>query len=1092
MRFQVRFHLHPPRKRRPPFFRARPSVPMPLIPSLRVPAVALTLFSMTAGAVIAADPVAFPGAEGYGRFASGGRGGEVYIVTNLNDSGPGSLRTGVASRTSAVPRTIVFAVSGTIYLQSTLRITQGNLTIAGQTAPGDGICLAYRPLDISNSTNVILRFLRVRLGDVAGVETDAFSSRYGRDLMIDHCSFSWSVDETSSTYDNTNLTLQWCFITESMRDSVHSKGAHGYGGIWGGLGATFHHNLLAHHDSRNPRFNGARTHNTDGELVDMRNNVIYNWRGNSTYGGEPTNTGVPARHNLVNNTYKNGPATSTGTSRYRILEPTRNALSTGANLSLFHITGNWTTASTAVTANNWNGGVQVIPSAEFPAMRTDTPFAAPAVVTQTAQASFPLVLAYAGCRVPARDVIDTRIAGEVTNGTVTFYGSKGNIPGIIDSQADVGGWPVLASTPAPTDSDADGMPDAWETARGLNPASAADRNLVDADGYTRLENYLNELAAPAFPLPTIASAPASAVVSPGAGLALSVTAAGVGPFAYQWYKNSVAIAGSTSASLVAAGVTADAAGSYHVVVTNPYGSVASAPAVVTVMNSPPTITSGPAALDLVAGQSAIFTVSVAGTAPFAFQWYKGLSPISGATAATYTIASVRSADAGSYRVAVSNASGSATSASAILTVAVSAGSAFATTFAGDTIHAASPALTGTSTNWFVMSSKNASTSSVGDDAATTGVVEARPLDLTMPITSSGVVEAAAFFAATPRTLSAVGDVLRARLVFVPTNVRQLGVGFFNSGGVPPHTGLINSLLVSTSTSLATGGTQNWRGYRAGVANASAAGIFEARGAQSGASNASQSLIVPGTSSSATAATIGTASSSPAALTFADGQTYTLTVTLTRSAAAAFTLGCTVHAGTDTTAAALFSSSAVTTASGALPADVTGAFDAIGIGYRNVGNTSVSRVTISSLRVDYEPLPVAPPPGAYASFLAAYGLNAAGNGAPEADADEDGVANALEFIQGGLPLDPASAPRPVCVAESATVAAFSFRRHLEAEGSFELVVEKSSDLVDWAPLVAGVGGVDVTVQPLDLTHEQVTVRAPIDGARVFFRLSATPR
>jgi hypothetical protein len=158
----------------------------------------------------------------------------------------------------------------------------------------------------------------------------------------------------------------------------------------------------------------------------------------------------------------------------------------------------------------------------------------------------------------------------------------------------------------------------------------------------------------------------------------------------------------------------------------------------------------------------------------------------------------------------------------------------------------------------------------------------------------------------------------------------------------------------------------------------------------------------------------------------------------------------------------------------------------------VGNTSVSRVTISSLRVDYEPLPVAPPPGAYASFLAAYGLNAAGNGAPEADADNDGVANAFEFIQGGLPLDPASAPRPACVAESATVAAFSFRRHLEAEVSFELVVEKSSDLVDWAPLVAGVGGVDVTVQPLDLTHEQVTVRAPIDGARVFFRLSATPR
>jgi len=1065
---------------------------MPLTPSLRVPWVALILFSMTADAAMAADPVAFPGAEGYGRFASGGRGGEVYIVTNLNDSGPGSLRTGVASRTSAVPRTIVFAVSGTIYLNSTLRISQGNLTIAGQSAPGDGICLANYPLDPSNSTNVVIRFIRSRLGDAADVENDAFSCRYATDVIIDHCSFSWSIDETATAYDNTRFTMQWCFATESLRDSVHNKGAHGYGGIWGGLGATFHHNLLAHHDSRNPRLNGARYHGTDGEYVDVRNNVIYNWKGNSTYGGEPTDTGLPSHENLVNNYYKHGPATGTGAIRYRVLNPSANALSTGAQYGLFYVSGNYTAASSTVTADNWAGGVQGPTSAQLTALRANAPFDTPPVATQTAVAAFPLVLAYGGCFRPNRDSVDARIVSEVTNGTVTYYGSKNGFAGIIDSQADVGGWPVLASPPAPADTDLDGMPDAWETARGLNPANASDRNLVDADGYTRLENYLNELAAPAFPLPTIASAPASAVVSPGDGLALSVTAAGVGPFVYQWYKNSVAIAGSTSASLVAAGVTADAAGSYHVVVTNPYGSVASAPAVVTVMNSPPTITSGPAALNLVAGQSATFSVSVAGTAPFAYQWYKGLSPISGATAATFSIASVRSADAGSYRVAVSNASGSATSASAILTVAVSAGSVFATTFAGDTIHAALPALTANSTNWYVMSSKNASTSSVGDDAATTGVVEARPLDLTMPITSSGVVEAAAFFAATPRTLSVVGDVLRARLVFVPTNVRHLGAGFFNSGGVSPYTGLINSQLVSTSTSLATGGTQNWRGYRAGVANASAAGIFEARGAQSGASNASQSLIVPGTSSSATAASIGTASSSPAALTFSDGQTYTLTVTLTRSAAAAFTVACTVHAGTDTTAAALFFSSAVTTASGVLPADVTGAFDAIGLGYRNVGNASVSRVTISSLRVDYEPLPVAPPPDAYASFLAEHGLNAAGNGAPEADADNDGVANAFEFIQGGLPLDPANAPRLVCVAESATVAAFSFRRHLEAEVLFELVVEKSSDLVDWAPLVAGIGGVDITVQSLDLTHEQVTVRAPIGGARIFFRLSATPR
>jgi hypothetical protein len=1037
----------------------------------------------------AADPVAFPGAEGYGRFASGGRGGVVYHVTNLNDSGPGSLRAAVIA---AGPRIVVFDVSGTIYLSSTLRITNGNLTIAGQSAPGDGICLANYPIDPSNSTNVVIRFIRSRLGDTADIENDAFSCRYATDVIVDHCSFSWSIDETATAYDNTRFTMQWCFATESLRDSVHNKGAHGYGGIWGGLGATFHHNLLAHHDSRNPRLNGARFHGTDGEYVDVRNNVIYNWKGNSTYGGEPTDTGLPSHENLVNNYYKYGPATGTGTIRYRVLNPSANTLSTGAQYGLFYVAGNYTAGSTAVTADNWAGGVQGPTSAQLAALRATAPFDTPAVATQTAVAAYPLVLAYGGCLKPNRDPIDTRIVSEVTNGTVTYYGSKNGYAGIIDSQNDVGGWPALTSLPAPADADQDGMPDSWETARGLNPADATDRNLLDAAGYTRLENYLNELAAPAFPLPSIASGPVSATVSNGGALTLAVSAGGTGPFVYQWFKNGAAIDGATASSIALTGITAAAAGAYHVTVANAYGSAVSATATVTVADSPPTISTQPVSLSLVVGQSAAFSVTATGTAPFTYQWFKGTTALSGATAAAYSIPSVKAADAGSYRVVVTNSAGTVTSASATLFVAVSAGSSFATTFARDTLHAASPVLTATFTNWYVMSSKNASASSVGDDPATATVIEGRPLDLTMPITTSGTVEAAAFFAATPRSLAAVGDVLRARLVFVPTNVRHLGVGFFNSGGVSPYTGLINSQLVSTSTTLATGGTQNWRGYRAGVANATAAASLEVRSAQSGASNASQSLIVPGTSSSATVVAIGTVAASPTALTFADGQTYTLTVTLTRSSAAAFTLACTVHAGTDTTAAALFSSSATTTAAGTLPADVTGAFDAIGIGYRNVGNTSVPHLILSSLRVDYEPLPVAPPPDAYAQFLAAHGLNAAGNGAPAADPDGDGVANALEFIQGGLPLDPASAPRPTCVAESSTLAAFSFQRHLEAEGLFNLVVQKSIDLVTWTPLVAGNGGVIVTVQPMNLTHEQVTLRAPIDGVRVFFRLSATPR
>ena len=535
----------------------------------------LSLLSLVATPAASGQTLAFPGAEGFGRFASGGRGGEVYIVTNLNHSGAGSLRDAVANRTVGVPRTVVFAVSGTIYLNSTLRITEGDLTIAGQTAPGDGICLANYPIDPSNSSNVVIRFLRSRLGDVSGTENDAFSCRYATNVIVDHCSFSWSVDETASSYDNTNFTMQWCIISESLRDSVHSKGAHGYGAIWGGVGATFHHNLIAHHDSRNPRFNGARTHGTANELVDMRNNVIYNWRGNSTYGGEPTDTGLQARHNMINNTYKNGPATSTGTSRYRILEPTRNSASTGPTLSLFHISGNHTTASATVTADNWNGGVQVIGSAEFPVMRVDTPFVVPPVVTQSAQGSFPLVLAHAGCRLPTRDTVDARVVSEVQNGTFTYRGSKGNSAGIIDSQADVGGWPTLASTPAPPDADSDGMPDAWETDRGLNPGDPADRNLTNAAGYTNLEVYLNELAAPAFPTPQLETQPVSQTVAIGAGFSLSVTATGVGTISYQWYRGADPVDGATASSVSVTASTPADAGQYTVAVTNDYGSVRS-------------------------------------------------------------------------------------------------------------------------------------------------------------------------------------------------------------------------------------------------------------------------------------------------------------------------------------------------------------------------------------------------------------------------------------------------------------------------------------------------------------------------------------
>ena len=415
-----------------------------------------------------AQQLAFPGAEGFGRFTSGGRGGEVLAVTNLNDDGEGSFRAAIAAQGA---RTIVFRVSGTLVLQSELRITNGDLTIAGQTAPGDGVCIRDYPLIIA-ADNVIIRYLRVRLGDVRRLQEDAVSCLGRKNLILDHCSLSWGIDEVASFYDNENATVQWCIVSESLDSSFHKKGKHGYGGIWGGKGASFHHNLFAHHANRNPRFNGSRTHGKpEEELVDFRNNVIYNWRDNSSYGGEA------GRHNLVANYFKHGPAT--GATKNRIVEP-------------YDASGKWFVADNFVegfaeiTANNWAGGVQ----GKFSkAGRVDAPHAFAPITTHTAEQAYELVLANAGAVLPKRDAIDTRIITEVQNGIATV----GNA-GIINSQTEVGGWPELHSTLAPKDEDRDGMPDDWEREHGLDPSNPKDRNEdFNGDGYSNLEDYLNTL-----------------------------------------------------------------------------------------------------------------------------------------------------------------------------------------------------------------------------------------------------------------------------------------------------------------------------------------------------------------------------------------------------------------------------------------------------------------------------------------------------------------------------------------------------------------------------------------------------------------------
>ena len=445
--------------------------------------------------------LAFPGADGGGKYTRGGRGGKVIEVTNLNDDGlPGSLRYAI-NQTGA--RTVVFRISGTINLVQPLKITKDSITIAGQTAPGDGICLRNFTFNVS-ANQVIIRFIRSRFGDQGtGKPVDDAINGYSstphakKNIIVDHCSASWSLDESLSFYGYDSLTIQWCLVSESLFNSYDPKGTHGYGGIWGGFNSTYHHNLFAHHSSRNPRFSGptpAGSGTTYSQNLDFRNNVIYNWGFNSSYGGEESEI------NIVNNYYKYGPATKRSV-KNRIFNPYGAGDSTGT----FYISGNFMDGDTAVTNDNWKGVVPEYSGFRMSTAVASSPFPFPDVTTDTPQDAYTKVLAGAGATLPRRDTVDSRILYEVANGTATYkghtdlyertYGLDTTVPhGIIDSQNDVGGWPILNSVPAPADSDHDGMPDVWEIAHGLNPYDASDRNIVDASGYTKLEEYLNELA----------------------------------------------------------------------------------------------------------------------------------------------------------------------------------------------------------------------------------------------------------------------------------------------------------------------------------------------------------------------------------------------------------------------------------------------------------------------------------------------------------------------------------------------------------------------------------------------------------------------
>ncbi|OQP64355.1 hypothetical protein A3860_20500 [Niastella vici] len=452
-----------------------------------------------------AQQPAFPGAEGAGMFTTGGRGTStdattVFEVTNLNDdTNPGSLR--YALTATATYRTIVFRVSGTIHLASKLNI-RANTTIAGQTAPGDGICIADYPVVISGD-NVIVRYMRFRMGDknqnkgyVDGSGgDDSFGGTGVSNIIVDHCSVSWSDDEALTIYRGDKLTIQWCFMSEPLNYSYHFETGdadyehHGYNGIQGAMHGTIHHNLYAHAKNRNPRFAGISTYSpsTVGiENVDFRNNVIYNWEINTVYGGEGGN------YNVVNNYYKWGPNTNSGV-KYRIANPGYSTSSPVIPFGKWYIDGNYVDGSTQNTNNNWSGVVmQTNVAADTVQSKVTTPFnLGYTVTTYSAVNAYDSVLTNGGAILPRRDTLDQRIVNDVRNRTGRIIDVQGGYPHGTAYSLTFNAWPTLNSTTAPTDTDHDGMPDTWETSHGLNPNDASDRNTYDGTGYTMLENYLN-------------------------------------------------------------------------------------------------------------------------------------------------------------------------------------------------------------------------------------------------------------------------------------------------------------------------------------------------------------------------------------------------------------------------------------------------------------------------------------------------------------------------------------------------------------------------------------------------------------------------
>ncbi|MBI2419602.1 MAG: T9SS type A sorting domain-containing protein [Ignavibacteriales bacterium] len=415
---------------------------------------------------------AFPGAEGSGMYSAGGRGGTVYEVTTLNNSGIGSIVDAV----SKPNRTVVFRVSGTILLNGVILKPKSNITIAGQTAPGDGICIKGRMQITSGVSNIIIRYIRIRVDEgAANSSGDGIDIEDGSNIIIDHVTASYSRDEGISCQETTNnITVQWCLISEALTFESHSYGSLIRG--TNGQKKTYHHNLYAHNNSRNPRPGNYTATTTDslGLFFDFRNNVMYNWKGNEPgYNADKTTT---SRYNFIGNVCIPGPESNSAGKLFK----------EDATSAYGYFSGNMFNGTIPVdpyTLVSFNG----FTSAQIAAYQSRAYLLPmlPVSTTSPEQAKTDVLL-YAGACRPSRDIIDTRIINDVVNKTGHSIFNTAAQP--------EGGWPTLNSLPAPVDSDHDGMPDAWETAHGLNPTDAADRNNVGTDGYTMLEIYINTLA----------------------------------------------------------------------------------------------------------------------------------------------------------------------------------------------------------------------------------------------------------------------------------------------------------------------------------------------------------------------------------------------------------------------------------------------------------------------------------------------------------------------------------------------------------------------------------------------------------------------